>query len=249
MDQTVRTSLGRYSLPKDHRFLATRSAPPGHDPHLAAPWELSDVPPAGELTALLRDYRAGDREAFDRLLALVYPDLRRIARAHLRRSMKAQTLETNGLVHEAWLRLVDQTHADWRDRAHFLAVAARAMRHIVIDYARRRGAVKRGGGMRPVDLDDARLGVPDQAEWLVTLDRILSRLGAHDPRLVQVVECRFFAGLTEAETAEALGVSLRTAQRDWLRARAWLREELRAHTARSQPHITPRRPGWLDAEP
>ena len=206
------------------------------------------MPTSGEMTALLRDYRLGDREAFDRLMALVYPDLRRIARAHLRRATPGQTLETNGLVHEAWLRLVEQTHADWRDRAHFLAVAARAMRHIVIDYARRRGAVKRGGGAHPVDLDDARLGVPDQAEWLITLDQILSRLGAHDPRLVQVVECRFFAGLSEAETSEALGVSLRTAQRDWLRARAWLREELRTHATRSQAPIAPRRPGWLDAE-
>jgi RNA polymerase sigma factor (TIGR02999 family) len=101
------------------------------------------------------------------------------------------------------------------------------MRQVVIDYARRRGAEKRGGGAVPVELDDAHLGVADQVEWLLTLAQALERLGARDPRLVQVVECRFFAGLSEGETAEALGVSLRTAQREWMRARAWLREELR----------------------
>jgi RNA polymerase sigma factor (TIGR02999 family) len=182
---------------------------------------------AGELTQLLLDYRNGDRSAFDRLVPLVYPDLRRIARAHLRRLPSGRTLDTNGVVHEAWMKLVDQSRVDWQDRTHFLAVAARAMRQVVIDYARRRGAEKRGGGVAALALDESRLGASDQAEWLLTLAEALERLGAHDPRLVQVVECRFFAGLSDAETAQALGVSLRTAQRDWLRARVWLREELR----------------------
>lgn len=183
---------------------------------------------AGQLTQLLVEYRNGDRGAFDRLVPLVYPDLRRIARAHLRRLPSGQTLETDGLVHEAWMKLVDHTRADWQDRVHFLAVASRAMRQVVVDYARRRRAGKRGGGAREIDLDEASLAVEAQAEWLLTLDRALERLGEHNPRLVRVVECRYFAGLGEDETAEALGVSLRTAQRDWLRARAWLREELRA---------------------
>jgi RNA polymerase sigma-70 factor, ECF subfamily len=183
---------------------------------------------AGDLTRLLLAYRNGDRSAFDRLVPLVYPDLRRIARAHLRRGPSGRTLDTNGVVHEAWMKLVDQSRVDWQDRTHFLAVAARAMRQVVIDYARRRGAGKRGGGAPPLELDESRLGVVDQAEWLVTLGQALERLGSRDQRLVQVIECRFFAGLSEEETAEAMGVSLRTAQRDWLRARAWLREELRA---------------------
>jgi RNA polymerase sigma factor (TIGR02999 family) len=183
---------------------------------------------AGQLTQLLVEYRNGDRGAFDRLVPLVYPDLQRIARAHLRRLPSGQTLETNGLVHEAWMKLVDRTRADWQDRVHFLAVASRAMRQVVVDYARRRRAGKRGGGARALQLDESSLAVEAQADWLLTLDTALERLGEHNPRLVRVVECRYFAGLGEEETAGVLGVSLRTAQRDWLRARAWLREELRA---------------------
>jgi RNA polymerase sigma-70 factor, ECF subfamily len=183
---------------------------------------------AEELTQLLLEYRNGDRSAFDRMVPLVYPDLRRIARAHMRRLPSGQTLNTDGLVHEAWLKMVDPSRVDWQDRAHFLAVAARAMRQVVIDYARRRRATKRGGGAPLLELDESHLAVSDQADWVLTIDQALQRLGAHNPRFVQVFECRFFAGLSEEETAEAMGVSLRTAQRDWLRARAWLREELRA---------------------
>jgi RNA polymerase sigma factor (TIGR02999 family) len=183
---------------------------------------------AGDLNQLLLDYRNGDRSAFDRLVPLVYSDLRRIARAHLRRAPAGRTLDTNGVVHEAWMKLVDQSRVDWQDRNHFLAVAARAMRQVVTDYARRRGAGKRGGGAPYVEFDESRLAVVDQAEWLLTVEQALKRLGSHDQRLVRVIECRFFAGLSEEETAEAMGISLRTAQRDWLRARAWLREELRA---------------------
>jgi RNA polymerase sigma factor (TIGR02999 family) len=186
------------------------------------------VADADDLTELLRAYRQGDRSAFDRLVPLVYPDLRRIARAHLRRLPAGQTLETNGLVHEAWMKLVDHSRVDWQDRVHFLAVAARAMRQVVIDYARRRRAEKRGGGARVIELDESSLPVADQAEWLLTLDQALDRLAAHNPRFAQVVECRYFAGLSEEETAEAMGTSLRSAQRDWYRARAWLKEELRA---------------------
>jgi RNA polymerase sigma factor (TIGR02999 family) len=178
------------------------------------------------VTALLHAYRDGDRGAFDRLVPLVYEDLRRIARRQMRRTPMARTLDTTGLVHEAWMKLADQPGAAWQDRGHFLAVAARAMRQVVIDYARRRLAAKRGGGAQVVELDEGHAAVEQQAEWLLTVDQALTRLGAHNPRLVQVVECRFFAGLSEEETAEAINVSLRTAQRDWLRARAWLREEL-----------------------
>jgi RNA polymerase sigma factor (TIGR02999 family) len=179
--------------------------------------------PAGRegVTQLLIAYRDGDRDAFDRLVPMVYEDLRRIARRQLRRGQPGQTLNTTGLVHEAYLKLVDPAKVDWQGRGHFLAVSARAMRQVIIGYARKRSAGKRGGGERPVTLDEAQIAVDEQA------DRALERLGGKDPRLARVVECRFFAGLSEEETAQALGVSLRTAQRDWMRARAWLKEELR----------------------
>lgn len=178
------------------------------------------------VTQLLLAYRDGDRDAFDRLVPMLYDDLRRIARRQLRRS-PGQTLDTTGLVHEAYLKLIDPAKVDWQDRGHFLAVSARAMRQVIIGYARKRSAGKRGGGERPVTLDEAQIAIDDQAERLLALDRALERLGGRDERLARVVECRFFAGLSEEETAQALGVSLRTAQRDWMRARAWLKEELR----------------------
>jgi RNA polymerase sigma factor (TIGR02999 family) len=180
----------------------------------------------GEVTRLLVAYREGDREAFDRLVPIVYEDLRRIARAHLRRMRSGHTLDTTGLVHEAYMRMVDQTHAQWVDRQHFLSVCARAMRQIVISNARKQTAAKRGGGGHRVTLNEEQIAESRRAEWLIALDRALERLGAHNERLVRVVECRYFAGLSEQETADALDSSLRTVQRDWMRARAWLREEL-----------------------
>ncbi|MEM7050172.1 MAG: ECF-type sigma factor [Acidobacteriota bacterium] len=182
-----------------------------------------------EVTTLLRAYGRGDREAFDRLMPLVYQDLRRIAHGHLRRGPLGQTLQTTGLVHEAYLKLIDPSGLEVKDRGHFLALAARAMRQVVIQIARRKGAAKRGGGERPLPLDEERLGalaLDGGSARLLTLDAALERLAERDQRLARVVECRFFAGLSEQETAEALGVSLRTAQRIWMRARAWLKEEL-----------------------
>jgi RNA polymerase sigma factor (TIGR02999 family) len=188
--------------------------------------DRAGVPQEG-VTQLLIAYRDGDREAFDRLVPMVYDDLRRIARRQLRRGRPGHTLDTTGLVHEAYLKLVDPAQVDWQDRGHFLAVSARAMRQVIIGYARKRSAEKRGGGERPVTLDEAQSAIDDQADKLLALDRALERLGERDERLARVVECRFFAGLSEEETAQAVGVSLRTAQRDWMRARAWLKEELR----------------------
>lgn len=183
------------------------------------------MPESTDVTELLIAYRDGEKGAFDRLLPMVYDDLRRIARRQLGRS-KNQTLSTTGLVHESYLKIVDQTRVNWQDRGHFLAISARAMRQVIITYARRRGALKRGGGERAVTLDENRIAIADQAERLLALDQALERLGERNERLAKVVECRFFAGLSEEETAEALGVSLRTAQRDWMRARAWLKQEL-----------------------
>jgi RNA polymerase sigma factor (TIGR02999 family) len=180
----------------------------------------------GDVTQLLVAFRGGDRGAFDRLVPLVYADLRRIARSHLRRAAGGQTLNTTGLVHEAYIRMVDQDQANWEDRNHFLSVCAVAMRQIVISNARKRAAAKRGGGEKQVTLEEGKVRDDCNAEWLLALDRALDRLAAHSERLARVVECRYFAGLSAQETAEALSTSLRTVERDWTRARAWLREAL-----------------------
>jgi RNA polymerase sigma factor (TIGR02999 family) len=190
----------------------------------------------GEVTRLLRLYREGDRSALDRLVPLVYDDLRRIARSRQARD-RAATLAPTAVVHEAWLKLARQEGADWRDRGHFLAVAATAMRQVAIDYARRRRASKRGHGAAHEALDES-AAVAQDAEYLLALERGRLRLAAHSPRLAQTFECRFFAGLSEEETAAALGVSLRTTQRDWLRARAWLKEELYGNPAASTPEAS-----------
>lgn len=180
---------------------------------------------AGDITQLLVAHREGRPEALAQLMPLVYSDLRRMARARMRRTAGA-TLDTGGLVHEAYLRLVDERRAGWEDRQHFFAVAATAMRHILVDHARRRSSDKRGGGAVLTSLDQVEDPVVTDAEALMDLDRALQRLEAADARMVRVVECRYFAGLTEQETAAALDMSLRTVQREWLKARAWLREAL-----------------------
>jgi RNA polymerase sigma factor (TIGR02999 family) len=184
-----------------------------------------------EITQLLKGVQRGDRSAFDRLLAVVYEELKRVAQRQMRRERAGHTLDTTALVHEAYLKLVDQSEAVWQDRAHFFGVAARAMRQVLIDHARRRVAQKRGGGWERATLDEDLLGEQAPMEELVALDDALERLGQLDPRLVQVVEYRFFGGLTEEETAALLGITTRTVQRDWAKARAWLHKEL--YTTRS----------------
>jgi RNA polymerase sigma factor (TIGR02999 family) len=183
------------------------------------------MPGRESISEALRRVRDGEEGALDRLVPLIYDDLRRLARAQLARRAP-QTLDTAGVVHEAYLKLAAQRQSAWRDRGHFFAVAARAMRHILIDYAKRRHRHKRGGGLRRVPLDEARIAVEQEAGRLLSVDAALARLAAVDERLVRTVECRFFAGLSEDETAEALGVSRRTVERDWARARAWLRAEI-----------------------
>jgi RNA polymerase sigma factor (TIGR02999 family) len=179
-----------------------------------------------EVTGLLEAWRGGDVGAIDRLLPLVYEDLRRIAHQQLRRNRPGYTLNTTALVHEAYFKLVNQTRVEWADRAHFYAVAAQAMRRIVLDHARRYRAAKRGGEGQRVPLDDVDLPVEERAELLIAVDAALTRLGALDGRLSRVVECRFFGGLTDEETAAALGVTARTVRRDWAKARGWLYQEL-----------------------
>jgi RNA polymerase sigma factor (TIGR02999 family) len=182
---------------------------------------------AEPITDLLLQLSIGDPSAMDRLFPLVYDELHRMARRALRREHLDHTLGTTGLVHEAYLKLVDQTRVGWRDRAHFFAVAALAMRRILVDYARRHRREKRGGGRRAVSLDESAISLDQRAENLMALDEALTRLGALSPRLGRVVECRFFGGLTEEEIAEALGVTTRTVKRDWAKARGWLYQELR----------------------
>jgi RNA polymerase sigma factor (TIGR02999 family) len=178
------------------------------------------------ITDFLLQLRHGDHAALDRLFPLVYQELRRIAHRQLRGERPGHTLGTTGLVHETYLKVVDQSRVEWRDRGHFFGVAAGAMRRILVDYARRYRAQRRGGGQQRVTLDDDAL-VAERSESLLALDDALDRLATLNPRLGQVVECRYFAGLTEEETGEALGVTTRTVQRDWAKARAWLSLELR----------------------
>ena len=180
------------------------------------------------ITGILIAHREGQPGAFDKLVALVYPELRRIARRQLGHWRPGTTLESGSLINEAYLKLVDQTKADWHDRQHFYAIAARAMRQVIIDYARRRRRQKRGGGHEPISLDGREIAVHAQVERLLALDELLSRLQEEDPRLLLVVECRFFAGYTTLETAEALNISTRTAEREWLRAKLWLRTAMKS---------------------
>ena len=181
---------------------------------------------AADVTRLLSDWSDGDREAFNRLLPIVYEDLRSIAHNHLARERADHTLNTQGLVHESYLNLVDGARVGWRDRGHFFAVASRAMRHVLIDHARRKKAEKRGGGSVPVTLNEQVVADDAQFDRLIAIDQALNRLEEHDPRLARVVECRFFAGLSATETAAAIGTSLRTVERDWTRARAYLKRAL-----------------------
>lgn len=178
------------------------------------------------MVELIRGVRAGDRTEFDRLFASLYDELRVVAHRQLRDRRPGQTLDTTALIHETYLRLVDQTRAEWADRAHFFAYASRAMRTILVDYARRQRRTKRGGGQPSFSLDDRDLPVEEQNEFLVALDDALTGLASVSERLARTVECRFFGGMSEEETAEALQVSDRTVRRDWLKAKAWLYAEL-----------------------
>lgn len=159
-------------------------------------------------------------------MPLVYDALRAIAHRQLRGERSQHTLSTTALVHEAYLRLVDQRNANWHDRTHFFAMAARVMRRVLVDYARRRVARKRDGARQAIPLDQAPLVVDDQAEQLLELDDALERLATRDTRMARVVELRFFAGLTDDEVAEVLGVSPRTVRNDWVKAKGWLYREL-----------------------
>ena len=179
-----------------------------------------------EITDLLHHLEAGDRSAVDRLFAAVYQELRNLAGRFFRKEAKGITLQPTALVHEAYLKLVDQTAVDWQGRTHFFAVAAQAMRRILVDHARRRGAAKRGGQQNRLLLEDDLVPGLEPEQDVLAVDEALSKLAQIDPRQAQMVELRFFGGLSVAEAAEVLGISKRSAEREWTMVRAWLRREL-----------------------
>lgn len=182
--------------------------------------------PKGEVTRILSRLSGGDGQAVDELLPIVYEELRRIARSHMRRERTGHTLQATALTHEAFLRLMGGQSIGWQDRAHFLAVAARGMRRILVEHARSRGRRKRGGGYRRVPLDRIEAIEGVSPIDLLALDRALDKLTAADHRKAQVVELLYYGGLTAAEAAEIVGVTPRTVERDWRYARLWLLREL-----------------------
>jgi RNA polymerase sigma factor (TIGR02999 family) len=175
---------------------------------------------------VLSELRLGRRDTLDRLMPLVYDELHAIARRQLARRDAGGTLSTTGLVHEAYLKLVDQSRVAWRDRAHFFALVAVAMRHVLVDRAKARGAVKRDAGLYRIPLDDEQIVASDQGEAILQISDAIDRLEAVEPRLARVVDCRFFGGFSEEEIAAALGITVRTVQRDWAKARMLLRRAL-----------------------
>lgn len=192
-----------------------------------------------EITTLLLAHAAGDAAALDRLLPRVYDELRRIARARLSRERPDHTLAPTDLVHEAYLKLIPRSGVDWQNRAHFFAIASRAMRNVLVDHAVRRSAAKRGGGQQALTLDDGSGTDETPLDDLIALGDALARLEQIDPRQARVVECRFFGGLSLDETAEALAISPATVSRDWTFARAWLHRELAAGDADATGHSAP----------
>jgi RNA polymerase sigma factor (TIGR02999 family) len=194
------------------------------------PDTLNFVPPQGshDVTQLLVNWSQGDKEALNELMPLVYDELRRLAKAYLRRERPDHTLQGTAVVHEAFLRLIDQNRVQWQNRAHFFGVAAQMIRHILVDHARAQLAEKRGGGAAKLSLDEALAvaGGPDVD--LIKLDDALKGLTKLDPQQSKIVELRFFGGLTIEETAEVLSISPATVKRDWVMAKAWLHRTLTA---------------------
>lgn len=187
---------------------------------------MTDGAATDKISRLLRQHAGGDAEALEDLMPLVYEQLRQLARRQIAGNKRHHTLNTTALVHEAYLQLQRSSDVDWQGKGHFYAICSRTMRRIIVDYARRQSAQKRGGGKSDLTLEPHHAPLVNEAETWLALDRALDVLGSFNERLARTVECRFFAGLSEEETAEALSVSRRTVQRDWPRARAWLRKEL-----------------------
>lgn len=179
-----------------------------------------------EVTELLIKWSKGDKAALDELMPAIHSELRRLARRYMARERPGHTLQTTALINEAYVRLVDQQGVEWQDRAHFFAVAAQIMRHILVDYARKYHSDKRGAGTQKVALDDVAVANQERASELVALDGALDALAALDPRQSQIVELRFFGGLTVEETAEVMRLAPITVMREWRLAKAWLRDAI-----------------------
>lgn len=184
------------------------------------------MPASADITSLLQDLDGDNRDAVDRILPLVYPELREMAQRHLRGERSDLTLDTGALVHEAYLKLVRQDGATWQNRAHFFGIAALAMRRILVDYAKRARAAKRGGGVQSVTFIDGQVPREARTDDLLALDEALERLSGVSDRAARVITLGFFGGLTQPEIAEVLGVSEITVRRDWRMARAWLTSAL-----------------------
>lgn len=184
------------------------------------------MPDRDRLAALIERWNDGDREALDAIVELVYEDLRAIAHRHLSRERGDHTLSTTALVNEAFVKLSERTGSGWKGRPQFLALASKMMRNLLIDYARRRNASRRGGNEIHVSLNEDLDGADPKVVELLTLDQALDRLERRDERMARVVECRFFGGMPSGEIAQALGLSVRTVERDWIKARAYLLSEL-----------------------
>lgn len=185
---------------------------------------MTSSPP--QITQLLIAWSNGDQAARDELMSIVYRELHRLAHHYMKRESPGHTLQTSALVNEAYLKIVDQRNVHWRNRAHFFGIAAQMMRRILVDYARSRSYAKRGGGTREVSLDEALIVSDERSAEVVALDEMLKRLADIDERKSQIVELRFFGGLSIEETAEVLTVSPGTVMRDWTLAKAWLRREM-----------------------
>jgi RNA polymerase sigma-70 factor, ECF subfamily len=200
-----------------------------------SPWlgRSATVDPASaDVTVLLLELAKGNQEANDKLIPLVYNELRKMARRYMRRERPDHVLQTTALVHEAYLKLVEQRSVDWQGRGHFFAIAAQLMRRILVDDARKRIRVKRGGGQAPLALDEAFVLSPERSYELVELDAALRRLAEIDTRQAKIVELRFFGGQSVEEAAEILGISPKTVKRDWSVAKAWLHGELKGNHER-----------------
>ncbi len=187
---------------------------------------MSQRQSVSSVTELLVKAREGDSSALANVFPLIYDELRRLAKQQLQHEPDGHTLSPTALVHEAYIRLIDYSRMEWNGRSHFLAVAATAMRRILVDHARSHRSAKRGGALKRVPIESVELGTEERADLLIAVDEALVRLKDVDPRQAQVVECRFFGGMTEDETAEALGIGVRTAKRDWAKAKVWLHREM-----------------------
>ncbi|HET7512762.1 MAG TPA: sigma-70 family RNA polymerase sigma factor [Chthoniobacterales bacterium] len=184
---------------------------------------MSTPPPSQqEVTLLLGEWSGGDQDALEKLIPLIQPELHRLAHHYMSRERPGQTLQTTALLNEAYLRLVDNPRRDWQNRTHFVAAASQLMRRIMVDRARERRALKRGGDAMKVSLDEAVIVSEERAEELLALDEALEKLAAQDPRKGQIVELRYFGGLTTEETADFLKISHRTVRREWRMAKVWL---------------------------